>query len=50
MDKAILDNQTKLAIEEMKQDNENAREAMKQANTDLRDAQNMNFVGGEPNV
>lgn len=47
MEKAVLDNQTRLAVEEMKQNNENAREAMKQANTDLRDAQNMNFVGGE---
>ena len=46
MDKCILDNKTKLAIEEMKQQNENAREAMKQANEDLRDTQNMDFVGG----
>ena len=47
MEKAVLDNQTRLAIEEMKQNNENAREAMKQANTDLNQAQDMTFVGGE---
>lgn len=47
MEKAVMDNQTRLAIEEMKQNNENAREAMKQANTDLNQAQDMTFVGGE---
>lgn len=51
MEKAELDNQVKLAIEEMKQNGENGREAMKLAHDDLNEAQKTNLnIGGEPNV
>ena len=49
--KAELDNQVKLAIEEMKQNGENSREAMKLAHDDLKDAQQTNLnVAEDSNV
>lgn len=51
MDKCILDNKVKLAIEEMKQNGENSREAMKLAHDDLKDAQQTNLnVAEDSNV
>jgi len=51
MEKAELDNQVKLAIEEMKQNGENGREAMKLAHDDLKDAQQTNLnVAEDSNV